>query len=276
MGSAADRSGSELSAADDDERGRLGAALATASTRSGARSRLANPLADVGPLLFVKRVPSGFSHQLTQYYGRRARPGGGVFVLDAPGESMQCRQLDDAADGQLPASRRLLGRPTRAVRLLRDRSDARPTGGPTTSQFYHLYEMAADGSGLRQLTDGPYDDFSPRYLPDGKLLFLSTRRGGFHRCGRGPVPGLHAGRGRRRRLEPAVDLVPRDARMGPGRAERRPRHLHALGLRRSPRRPLPAAVDRAPDGSDVRIFYGNNTLNPVGVWEARPCPARTA
>ena len=27
-----------------------------------------------------------------------------------------------------------------------------------------------------------------------------------------------------------------------------------------------------PDGSDVRIFYGNGTLNPVGVWEARPVP----
>ena len=27
-----------------------------------------------------------------------------------------------------------------------------------------------------------------------------------------------------------------------------------------------------PDGSDVRAFYGNNTLNPVGVWEARPVP----
>ena len=37
---------------------------------------LSNPLADVGPLLFVKRVPADFSHQLTQYYGRCARPGG--------------------------------------------------------------------------------------------------------------------------------------------------------------------------------------------------------
>jgi hypothetical protein len=27
-----------------------------------------------------------------------------------------------------------------------------------------------------------------------------------------------------------------------------------------------------PDGSNVSIFYGNNTLNPVGVWEARPVP----
>ena len=27
-----------------------------------------------------------------------------------------------------------------------------------------------------------------------------------------------------------------------------------------------------PDGSDVRAFYGNNTFNPVGIWEARPVP----
>jgi mono/diheme cytochrome c family protein len=27
-----------------------------------------------------------------------------------------------------------------------------------------------------------------------------------------------------------------------------------------------------PDGSDVRIFYGNNTYNPVGIWESRPVP----
>jgi cytochrome c553 len=27
-----------------------------------------------------------------------------------------------------------------------------------------------------------------------------------------------------------------------------------------------------PDGSDVRIFYGNNTLNPVGIWEAKAVP----
>ena len=50
---------------------------------------------------------------------------------------------------------------------------------------FHIYEVEADGEGLRQLTDGPFDDFSPRYLPDGRILFLSTRRGGFHRCGGG-------------------------------------------------------------------------------------------
>ena len=40
---------------------------------------------------------------------------------------------------------------------------------------YHLYEMNLDGTGLRQLTDGPYDDFEAAYLPDGDLMFVSSR-----------------------------------------------------------------------------------------------------
>ena len=45
--------------------------------------------------------------------------------------------------------------------------------------FYHLYEVNVDGTGLRQLTHGRYDHFDPRYLPNGEILFLSTRRGQF-------------------------------------------------------------------------------------------------
>ena len=40
---------------------------------------------------------------------------------------------------------------------------------------YHLYEINTDGSGLRQLTDGPYDDIEPAYLPDGGIVFCSSR-----------------------------------------------------------------------------------------------------
>ncbi len=47
------------------------------------RIALANPLVPLGPLVFVKGVPSAFSHQLTQYYGSDAKPGGGLFVLEA-------------------------------------------------------------------------------------------------------------------------------------------------------------------------------------------------
>jgi len=48
------------------------------------------------------------------------------------------------------------------------------------SEHFHLYEMplGADETGerqLRQLTDGPFDDFEPTYLPDGGIAFISSR-----------------------------------------------------------------------------------------------------
>lgn len=43
------------------------------------------------------------------------------------------------------------------------------------SVYFHLYEMRLDGSGMRQLTDGPYHDIEPTYLPDGDIMFVSTR-----------------------------------------------------------------------------------------------------
>jgi len=43
-----------------------------------------------------------------------------------------------------------------------------------TAQF-HLYEINVDGSGLKQLTDGIYDDLEATYLPDGGIAFVSGR-----------------------------------------------------------------------------------------------------
>ena len=43
------------------------------------------------------------------------------------------------------------------------------------TEQYHLYEINADGTGLRQLTDGLYDDIEPTYLPNGDIVFVSTR-----------------------------------------------------------------------------------------------------
>lgn len=45
------------------------------------------------------------------------------------------------------------------------------------TESFHLYEIQSDGTGLRQLTDGggPYDDFEPCWLPDGGIVFVSSR-----------------------------------------------------------------------------------------------------
>lgn len=43
------------------------------------------------------------------------------------------------------------------------------------SEHFHLYKIAADGTHLRQLTDGPHDNIEPTYLPDGGIMFCSSR-----------------------------------------------------------------------------------------------------
>ena len=266
-----------------------------------ARRRLvlANLLAETGPILFVKQVPSVFSHQLTQYYGACAKPGGGVFVLDKPGESMAVREL---TAGQLPLGSCQTPDVSYDGQRVLFAFCATPTAPPNRTtyldRFYHVYEMNADGgdwgpvarslpasgklpsgspraAGLRQLTNGSFDDFSPRYLPNGKILFLSTRRGGFHRCGAGPCPVYTLALMNADGSDPHPvsyhethewdPSVLNDGRVIYTRwdyVDRNAVHYQQLWTIR-------------PDGSDPRAFYGNNTLHPVGVWEAQAVPGST-
>jgi len=57
--------------------------------------------------------------------------------------------------------------------------------------YYHLYEINVDGTDLRQLTDGPYDDFEPTYLPDGDIVFCSSRCKRWVPCWSTLVANLH-------------------------------------------------------------------------------------
>jgi HEAT repeat protein len=43
--------------------------------------------------------------------------------------------------------------------------------------WFHLYEINVDGTGLRPLTDGPFNDFGGVYMPDGRIVFCSDRTG---------------------------------------------------------------------------------------------------
>jgi len=49
---------------------------------------------------------------------------------------------------------------------------------------YHVFKVNADGSALEQLTDGTWNDFDPCWLPNGRIAFITERRGGYLRCGR--------------------------------------------------------------------------------------------
>ena len=58
------------------------------------------------------------------------------------------------------------------------------------THHYNLYEMNLDGSGLRQITRGDWDDIEPTYLPDGGIAFCSTRCKRYVPCWLAPVAVL--------------------------------------------------------------------------------------
>jgi len=52
----------------------------------------------------------------------------------------------------------------------------------TQEDSFHIWEVNVDGTGLRQLTFGAFHDGSAVYLPDGRIVFCSTRVRSFSLC----------------------------------------------------------------------------------------------
>jgi len=60
---------------------------------------------------------------------------------------------------------------------------------------YHIFKFRLGEEKVEQLTDGAFQDFDPCFLPNGRIVFMSERRGGYLRCGNNrPNPSytLHA------------------------------------------------------------------------------------
>ena len=167
------------------------------------RIAFCNPLLDFDKILFIKRHDSvGVFHMSDQYYGCNARPGGGLFVLSDPfGENPK---LTNVLEDSVVESGRLKGKNLSSGTFLspelsydgktilfaysqakayeKYRGKEAYEWGPEIS--YHIFKVNVDGTGLVQLTDGPWDDFDPCFLPNGRIVFITERRGGYLRCGR--------------------------------------------------------------------------------------------
>jgi len=167
------------------------------------RIAFCNPLLDFDKLLFIKRHDSvGVFHMCDQYYGCNAVPGGGLFILSDPfgADPKLINVLENSVveNGRLKGDnlstgaflspdlsydgRTILFAYTQAGAFEKYRGKEAYEWGPQIS--YHIFKVNIDGSGLTQLTDGPWDDFDPCFLPDGRIAFISERRGGYLRCGR--------------------------------------------------------------------------------------------
>lgn len=139
------------------------------------------------------------------------------------------------------------------------------------NDFYHIYEMNIDGSGLKQLTFAKnISDIDPVYLPNGDIIFASTRHAKFCMCNRHIMANLFrmGGDGSNiyqisvNTLFDSHPTVMADGRILYERWEYVDRNFgDAQGL---------WTVN--PDGTRHAIYYGNNTAQPGGVIDARQIP----
>jgi hypothetical protein len=61
-----------------------------------------------------------------------------------------------------------------------------PSGGNR-----NIYEINANGTGLRQVTSGGGHDFDPMYLPNGEIMFTSSRHGGMDEYNHAPAENMY-------------------------------------------------------------------------------------
>jgi len=159
-------------------------ALTTASTEIYFRVRevkraiaLKNPAIDFDQILLVDMpFPAGneWRHETRHRLGYMAVPGGRLLVLTGLSPAGHLQQLMP----QLPLHGSFW-RPD----LSFDARKALFCFKPHNEKAFHLYEIGLDGTGLVQLTDGPYDDLDPIYLPDGEhIMFSTTRSHTYVRC----------------------------------------------------------------------------------------------
>jgi hypothetical protein len=264
---------------------------------------LANPLLDFDEILFVKRASGLFPHVSDQYYGWWSRGGGGVYVLsgfkgDHP--TLRCLTEQFAVGNFLRPDisydgKRVLFAYCKHYPHVADIPDKTRKENLPEDAFYHVFETNVDGTGLRQLTRGYYDDFDARYLPDGDIVFLSTRKGTALQAGKQsaaatceatrPDSYVRCGGGRHRPV--AVFTL---HRMDPDG-----KNLHAISAFENfewtpsiagDGRILYARwdyIDRFnghfmslwstnPNGTNAQLVYGNYTVRPQCVFEARQVP----
>jgi hypothetical protein len=138
---------------------------------------LENPVVNFTRLLLVDMpYPQGreWQHETRHRLGYMAVPGGQLLVVDGLSLAGTVRRLMPQAP--LHGS---FWRPD----LSFDGQRVLFCFKPHNEKAFHIYECALDGSGLRQLTSGIFDDFDPVYLPDGKhYVFSSTRGHTYVRC----------------------------------------------------------------------------------------------
>lgn len=73
--------------------------------------------------------------------------------------------------------------------------------------FFHIYRLDHDGQNLTQLTDGPFHDIDPAEMPDGRIVFSSTRIGTFEEYHSPPSRALYTMQADGQDIEPLTHTI---------------------------------------------------------------------
>ncbi len=236
---------------------------------------LAGPLKNVSEIVFVSRTVYNDPHWYANigYYcddaGKKAYAGNGKGDC---GKLYKLKLADCATPGATPAPQVLLDAGTGSLRdpqLSYDGKTILFSWRKAETDCYHLYEIGIDGTGLKPLTSGEFDDIEPTYLPDGNILFVSTRCRRWVSCWMTQVATLHRCDGNGQNIRPVSCNIEHDNTpwvMPDGRilytrweyVDRSQVDFHALWT-------------MFPDGSGQSIYYGNERPGIVMI-DAKPIP----
>ncbi|MAG92607.1 MAG: hypothetical protein CMJ48_02475 [Planctomycetaceae bacterium] len=224
---------------------------------------MANPLVDFERVLFIDQpYPHGgeWRHQARHRNGMMATPGGRLLMLDGLSPAGKLRKLGGMPIGSY-------WKPDVSF----DGKRALFCFKPADDEAFHIYECDLETDRVTQLTDGPYDDLDPIYLPDGGIAFSSTRTQTYVRCMpytyvytlfRMDADGGHI-RCISHNNEPDwTPLLLDDGRLIYSRWEYTDKALWRIQSIWTVR----------PDGTQHESFYGNQSVWPDHLGEARPIP----
>ena len=228
-----------------------------------------------GKFAFVKRHHLGSPFGVgTIYCWRVYRAGGGIYTYDPANSDKGQKEIFRRDDGTIYDmsvsydAKKLLFAWMRVTRTDEDKN--RKLGYRGNPDSFHIYEINVDGSGLRQITTGRFHDVHPVYLPDGRIVFTSTRGKSYSMCQPGLASALftmNADGSNIRRIEFSTlacmsPYVLDDGSILFMRWEYNDKSLFDLQ----------SLWTINPDGTRVQLFYGNTITNPNTIWQAKSIP----
>lgn len=246
------------------EKARLRALAATVDELCH-QALLDNPLLRAQPILYVSRNQYKRDHHNSETMFQNGAvhggfEGGGALRLLDLSRDGRVQTLLDAPEGMVRDpevhfdGRRIL------VSYRRDRADD-----------YHIYELGADGSGPRQLTVGSQvADIDPMYLPNGDIIFASTRDPKVCACNvhrqanlfRMDADGRHLRQVSGNTLFDGHPSLLPDGRVLYSRWEYVDKHFG----------PAQGLWTMNPDGTNHAVYYGNNAWWPGAILDGRAVP----